>query len=126
RAFILRRGFMMRLGIGLTLVGSRFHADTRRLLEILARNRLASKWLDLETDLHAEALLQELNVPTGDLPIIVIPGGPLLRNPSARALREALAFSGLRDGELAGVCDLVIVGAGPGAWLPQSMAHPRD
>jgi acetamidase/formamidase len=28
------------------VVGSRFDADTRRLLEVFARNRLSSRWLD--------------------------------------------------------------------------------
>jgi hypothetical protein len=28
------------MGAGLTLIGSRFDADTRRILEVLARNRL--------------------------------------------------------------------------------------
>ena len=114
RAFLLRRAFLLNLGIGLTLVGSRFHADTRRLLELLARNRVAARWLDLETSPEAETLLRELNVPISDLPIVVLPGGPFLRNPSARQLQDALGYSGLNDGQPTGVCDLLIVGGGPG------------
>ncbi len=87
RAFLLRRAFLLNLGIGLTLVGSRFQADTSRLLELLARNRVAARWLDLETSPEAETLLRQLNVPISDLPIVVLPGGPLLRNPSARQLQ---------------------------------------
>ena len=47
-AFLLRHSILTRLGSGLILLGSRFDADTRRLLEVLARNRLSSRWLDLE------------------------------------------------------------------------------
>src|ERR1700682_2134016 len=45
RAFLVRHSRLTRLGSGLTLVGSRFDVNTRRLLEVLSRNRLSSKWL---------------------------------------------------------------------------------
>src|SRR6202049_3859534 len=93
RAFLLRHSRLTRLGSGLTLVGSRFDVNTRRLLEVLSRNRLSSKWLDLEGDPAAEAFLRRLNVPVADLPIVVVPGGELLRNPSSRALLDALGLS---------------------------------
>ena len=48
RAFLVRHSRLTRLGSGLTLVGSRFDADTRRLLEVLSRNRLSFRWLELE------------------------------------------------------------------------------
>src|SRR5262249_44493729 len=47
RTFLLRHSILMRRGVGLTLIGSRFDPDTRRLLEVLARNRLVWTWLDL-------------------------------------------------------------------------------
>jgi thioredoxin reductase (NADPH) len=42
RTFLIRHANLTRIGSGLTLIGSRFAADTRRILEVLARNRLAS------------------------------------------------------------------------------------
>jgi thioredoxin reductase (NADPH) len=114
RTFLLRHSILTGLGSGLTLIGSRFDAGTRRLLEVLARNRLASTWLELEGSPAAEAMLQELDVPVGDLPIVVVPGDPLLRNPSSRELLDALGLSGPSDTDLSGVCDLLVVGAGPG------------
>jgi hypothetical protein len=59
-------------------------------------------------------MLRELDVPVADLPIVVVPGGPLLRNPSSHELLGALGMSGLADTDLPGVCDLLVVGAGPG------------
>jgi len=50
RAFLVRHSRLTRLGSGLTLVGSRFDVNTRRLLEVLSRNRLSSRWLDLDGD----------------------------------------------------------------------------
>jgi len=114
RTFLLRHSILTRLGSGLVLIGSRFDPDTRRLLEILARNRLASRWLELEGSPEAETMLRDLDVPAGDLPIVIVPGGPLLRNPSGRGLLDALGMSGTDAGFPAGGCDLLVVGGGPG------------
>jgi thioredoxin reductase (NADPH) len=114
RTFLLRHSILTGLGSGLTLIGSRFDAGTRRLLEVLARNRLASTWLELEGSPVAEAMLHELDVPVGDLPIVVVPGGPLLRNPGSRELLDALGLSGPNDTDLSAVWDVLVVGAGPG------------
>lgn len=114
RTFLLRHSILTDLGSGLTLIGSRFDAGTRRLLEVLARNRLASRWLELEGSPEAEAMLRELAVPVTDLPIVVVPGGPLLRNPGRRELLDVLGMADPDDDtDLPGVCDLLVVGAGP-------------
>src|SRR6202521_1762558 len=115
RAFLVRHSRLTRLGSGLTLVGSRFDIDTRRLLEVLSRNRLSSRWLDLEGEPEAEALLRRLNIPVADLPIVVVPGGELLRNPSNRALLDALGLATppADDAAAPEVCDLLVVGGGP-------------
>ena len=115
RAFLVRHSRLTRLGSGLTLVGSRFDVNTRRLLEVLSRNRLSSKWLDLEGDPTAEMFLRRLNVPVADLPIVVVPGGELLRNPTNRALLDALGLATppADDDAAPEVCDLLVVGGGP-------------
>ena len=100
-------------GTGLTLIGSRFDPDTRRLLEVLARNRLVWTWLDLEADPEAEQALQGLDVPVAELPVIIVPGGPVLRNPGGRALLDALGVASDAGSSAPGVCDLLVVGAGP-------------
>jgi thioredoxin reductase (NADPH) len=113
RTFLLRRSILLRRGTGLTLIGSRFDPDTRRLLEVLARNRLVWTWLDLEASPEAEQVLRGLDVPVADLPIIIVPGGPVLRNPGSRALLDGLGISGDAGSYPPGVCDLLVVGAGP-------------
>jgi thioredoxin reductase (NADPH) len=113
RTFLLRHASLTHIGAGLILVGSRFDADTRRLLEILARNRLPSRWLDLERSGEAEHVMRSLNVPVKELPILVVPGGPVLRNPNGTALMEALGIAHhSEDGNRA--VDLLVVGGGPG------------
>jgi thioredoxin reductase (NADPH) len=113
RTFLLRHSILMRRGTGLTLIGSRFDPDTRRLLEVLARNRLVSTWLDLESSHEAEAIVQGLGLPVADLPIVIIPGGPLMRNPGGRALLDALGMSGTEGPYPAQALDLLVVGGGP-------------
>src|SRR5947209_313105 len=50
-----------------------------------------------------------------DLPIVVVPGGELLRNPSNRALLDALGLAAppADEGGPPEVCDLLVVGGGP-------------
>jgi thioredoxin reductase (NADPH) len=113
RTFLLRHSILMNRGTGLILIGSRFSPDTRRLLEILARNRLVWNWLDLETSSEAEQILQGLQVPASELPIIIVPGGPVLRNPGSRELLDALGISADPAPSPADASDLLVVGAGP-------------
>jgi thioredoxin reductase (NADPH) len=113
RTFLIRHSKLTAVGAGLTLVGSRFHADTRRILEVLSRNRLTSHWIDLEEAEQAEGLLRRLDVPVDALPIVIVPGEPLLRNPSNRALLDAVGLSGTPDSSPSDSYDLLVVGGGP-------------
>lgn len=113
RAFLLRHSRLTYRGSGLTLIGSRFDVDTRRLLEVLARNRLSSRWLDPDDAPEAGALLRELALRHEDLPVVIVSGGPLLHNPSSRDLLDALGLVVRRLTDLSEVCDLLVVGGGP-------------
>src|SRR5215210_1087738 len=62
KAFLARRSYAMRLGVGLRIVGSRHSEDARRLREFAARNRLPLAWIELEEDPDAEALLERFGI----------------------------------------------------------------
>ena len=113
RTFLLRHTALLRRGTGLTLIGSRFDPGTRVLLEVMARIRLVRTWLDLEASPEAEQMLRSLGVPVGDLPMVLVPGGPVLRSPSGRALLDELGISGDANSYPSGTSDLLVVGAGP-------------
>jgi thioredoxin reductase (NADPH) len=113
RAFLLRHARLTNLGSGPVLVGSRFDADTRRLLELFARNRLSSRWMELEGSPEAEALLLELDIPIAELPIVLLPGGSLLRNPTNLTLLDALGLAETPEAERSAACDLLVIGGGP-------------
>ena len=110
RAYLLRRTMLIGLGTGLTIVGSRSTPDARRLREFALRNRLPHRWIDLEEDGQAEELLRRLGLTPAQTPVVIF-GDQVRRNPSTAELAEML---GLRaQAPPRGVCDLVVVGAGP-------------
>ncbi|MGB8941263.1 MAG: FAD-dependent oxidoreductase [Streptomyces sp.] len=112
RAYLLRRTILVGAGTGFRIIGSAFSPDTRRLLEFAARNRLPHRWADLETDTEAEALLTRLGIAPEDTPIVVWHDHRVLRNPSNVELAQVI---GLRTDTVSrAVCDLMVVGAGPG------------
>jgi len=110
RAFLQRRELLIDVGAGLKVVGSCYSRDTRRLLEFLARNRIPYRWIDLEKDASAEALLRELGVGPEETPVVVWKG-ETLRNPSSAELARALHLA--KPAPAAEIYDLVVVGAGP-------------
>ncbi|MCW2939346.1 MAG: cyclic nucleotide-binding protein [Actinomycetia bacterium] len=110
RAYLLRRSILIGLGVGLRVVGSRYSPDTRRVRDFAARNRIPVRWLDLETDPAAEAMLAQLGVPPDDTPVVIV-YGRLLRNPSNSELAAAIGLPAPST-EQAG-CDMLVVGSGP-------------
>lgn len=112
RALLVRRSIQVELGVGLQIIGSRFSPDARRLREFAARNRLQHKWIDLENDTQAEALVRKLGLRPEETPVVIWRGEHVLRNPSTAELARLL---NLRHdvGEMS-VCDVAVIGAGPG------------
>lgn len=110
RAFLIRRSMLLEIGTGLRILGSCFWPNTRRLLEFAARNRLPHRFIDLDKDSAAEALLRELGVTPDETPVVIWKGR-ILRNPSSAELARAIGLPAPSAGRVA--CDLLIVGAGP-------------
>ena len=110
RAYLIRRSLLIGLGVGLRIVGSRYSPDARRVRDFAARNRIPSRWLDLEADPGAEALLAQFGVTPEDTPIVIV-GGRLLRNPSNAELAAAVGLPVPSAAQAS--CDLLVAGAGP-------------
>ena len=110
RAYLIRRSILIGLGAGLRIVGSRYSPDSRRLRDFAARNRLPYRWLDLETDPSAEALLSQFGVAPEETPIVIV-GPRLLRNPANAELAAAIGLPVPVATD--GGCDLLVVGSGP-------------
>ena len=112
RAFILRRVGLIRYSQGaVTVIGSARGADTLRLERFLSRNNYPHRLLNVDTDRAADALLARHNVSLSDLPVVIVVGKAVLRNPSTIALADMLGLTENLDA--AEVFDVAVVGAGP-------------
>jgi thioredoxin reductase (NADPH) len=87
RALILRRVGLLEVGAGgPVIIGRAENGDVLRLEGFLARNGHPRQRLDPETDAEAKALIDRFQITRGELPIVLCPGGQLLRNPSENEL----------------------------------------
>ncbi|MET8134317.1 FAD-dependent oxidoreductase [Streptomyces sp. NPDC005251] len=113
RTFLVRRANLLRRGAGITLIGSRYDERCRVLLHSFSLSRTAVEWLDLEDRPEAEMLLRRFKVSLTDLPIVLVPGRPMLRNPQPADIAAEFGESphAVDDQEM---CDLLVVGGGPG------------
>jgi thioredoxin reductase (NADPH) len=112
RALILRRVGLLETGAGgPVIVGRADNGDVLRLRGFLRRNGHPHQQLDPETDAEAKALIERFHVDPGQLPIVLCPGGQLLRNPGENELARCIGLVGPIDP--ARVYDVTVVGAGP-------------
>ena len=111
KAFLARRSYMVRTGLGLRIIGSRHSADAARLREVAARNRVPHVWIELEDDPEAEALLERLGAKPSETPVTVWQGEDVLKNPTNLEFARATGLEVAAP--LRRTYDLVVVGAGP-------------
>jgi thioredoxin reductase (NADPH) len=113
--FMARRSFLMKVGVGLRIIGSRHSRDATRLREFATRNRLPHVWIELEEDRsEAEALLERFGVKPSETPVAIWQGKDVLKNPTNPVLARTM---GLKiDLPREGTYDLVVVGAGPAGF----------
>ena len=91
--FMSRRELLQqRQGVGVEIVGPASSAQTREMVEWAKRNRLPHNWRDPEhsDDPEISALVEELE--PDQLPLVRLPGGDDLLNPSNGELSRALGI----------------------------------
>ena len=112
RALILRRVGLLETGAGgPIIVGRADSADVLRLEGFLRRNGHPVQLLNPETDDEAKALIERFHIDPGQLPIVLCPGGQVLRNPSEDELARCVGL--VRPIDPKRVYDVAVVGAGP-------------
>ena len=112
RALILRRVAILEAGTGgPIIVGRAENGDVLRLQGFLRRNGHPHQLLNPESDASAKALIERFHVDSGELPIVLCPGGQLLRDPGEDELARCLGLVRPIDPER--LYDVAIVGAGP-------------
>ena len=112
RAFILRRLELLATSVGdVVVIGSHNSQGTLRTRDFLTRNGYPHSFLDLETDLDTQAMLDRSDVSVADIPVLVYRGETILRNPSDDEVATTLGFNLSVNQEA--IRDVIIVGAGP-------------
>jgi Thioredoxin reductase len=111
RALILRRVGLIEAGAGPIIVGEESHPDVLRLTNFLRRNGHPYESLDPANDACARTLVERFHVALEELPIVLCPGGQLLRNPSEDQIARCVGLVGPIDPSR--LYDLVVIGAGP-------------
>ncbi len=95
---------------GIRVAGTLWSATSHTAKDFLARNRIPYKWLDIEVDPEALALVEASTSEPRQLPVIFFPDGDILVNPTTAELAEKC---GLQTQATAEFYDLIIIGAGP-------------
>lgn len=111
RALILRRVALIESGAGPIIVGEEGDADVLRLVNFLRRNGQPFQRLDPADDNGAKTLIERFQVTPEELPIVLCPGGQLLRNPSEDQLARCAGLVGALDSNR--LYDVIVIGAGP-------------
>jgi thioredoxin reductase (NADPH) len=111
-SFMARReALQQQQGVGMEVVGPRSSEPTRRMVEYARRNRLPHTWRDPESSADAQAATLIGALAAGELPLVRLPGGMELRNPTSGEVARALGI-GLELAPREEV-DLVVIGGGP-------------
>jgi thioredoxin reductase (NADPH) len=112
RALILRRVGLLEAGqTGPVLIGPAGSADMLRLQNFLRRNGHPHRALDSVTDSCAQTLLKRFTIQPEHLPIVLCPGGEILRNPTEGELARCIGL--VKPIDASTIYDTAIVGAGP-------------
>jgi thioredoxin reductase (NADPH) len=112
RALILRRVALLQSGAGGPIIlGRAENGDVLRLQGFLRRNGHPHQLLSPETDPPAKVLIERFHIDPGELPIVLCPGGQLLRNPREDELARFLGL--VRPIDPDRLYSVAVVGAGP-------------
>jgi len=112
RAYILRRLLLITNGFGdVVMLGSMHCGGTLRLREFLSRNGHPYTYVDLETDSHAQEILDRFNVSMKEIPVLICRGTKVLRNPTPHEVADCLGLNNPVDESQ--VRDVIVVGGGP-------------
>jgi thioredoxin reductase (NADPH) len=110
RTLTARRAWHEGRGHGvLRLIGPRGSRRAFEVRDLLERNLLPVRWYDIDADDESAALLDWLQIPREETPILVR-NDTVLRNPSAAQVARTLGLRAEVDGER---YDLVVLGGGP-------------
>jgi thioredoxin reductase (NADPH) len=95
---------------GIRIIGFQWSPKSHKLKEFLSGNLVPFLWMDAEAHPEVEKYLLSTNVSKSSLPLVVLPDGKFLTDPS---LSDLGAGVGLKQQASGTMYDVVIIGAGP-------------
>ncbi|HWK88710.1 MAG TPA: FAD-dependent oxidoreductase, partial [Longimicrobium sp.] len=95
---------------GVRVLGHRWSPQAHAIKDFLARNGVPYSWLDLEAGPEGPALLEQTGMSEARLPVVLLPDGAPLEDPTPVQVAERVGFQ-MKPG--LPFYDLAIVGGGP-------------
>jgi thioredoxin reductase (NADPH) len=95
---------------GIRVAGTTWSPETHSIKDFLARNQVPYRFLDVERDDDARAVVDGATAGSGEIPVVLLPGKDPLVKPPRHLLAEEI---GLRTEAQSPFYDVVIVGGGP-------------
>jgi thioredoxin reductase (NADPH) len=110
RTLLARRAWHEAEGHGvMRLIAERGSRRAFEVRDLLERNLLPVRWYDVDTDAESRQMLEWLEIPRSETPVLVH-ATTVMRNPSAAQVARSLNLRAEVEGER---FDLVVLGAGP-------------
>jgi thioredoxin reductase (NADPH) len=95
---------------GIRVAGTRWSPDSHAIKDFLSRNQIPYRFLDVEADPAAKAMVEAAGSGTVTLPMVFFPDGGHLIRPDTRTLASK---AGLQVEATLPFYDLIVIGAGP-------------
>ena len=95
---------------GIRVAGTTWSPATHDVKDFLARNQIPYRFLDIERDAEAAAMVEAAAGDTGAIPVVFCPDASPMVRPDRKALADAV---GLQTEAESPFYDLVIIGGGP-------------
>ena len=80
---------------GIRVAGTLWSANSHRIKDFLSRSQISYKWLDIEIDSEAKAMVEAVNQEKHSLPVVFFSDGSVLVNPDITTLAEKVGFQKL-------------------------------
>lgn len=95
---------------GVKVYGTTWSPTTYETKSFLARNAIPYLFIDIDRDPDAAGLVEAAGSDRSEIPVVVLPDGPVLANPSKAELASAV---GIHVAPGSPFYDLIIIGGGP-------------
>jgi thioredoxin reductase (NADPH) len=95
---------------GVRVIGAMWSSASHEVKDFLARSSIPYRWLDVDNDEEARAVVERLAPGEGGLPVLLFPEGDPLVQPTTQQVAERVGLRTRPEGPL---YDVVVIGGGP-------------